>query len=92
MTSRMRGDLGSVARAAETLRDLGMPSDVIREVLGTDDLEVVRRHFELQRELLEERLHEQHRAFSRLERLLTDAIFERRPGTMCRSNRQARAS
>jgi hypothetical protein len=76
MITQIRGSRASIARVAEMLRDLEMPSDDIREVLETDDREVVRRHFELQRELLEERLDEQRWVLIRLERLLTEAIFE----------------
>jgi hypothetical protein len=72
---------------AETLRDLQMTSDDISAVIETDDREIVRRHLELQRELLEERLDEQRRALVRVERLLTAAIVERRYGTMCGSAR-----
>jgi hypothetical protein len=75
----------STTGAAEALRDLQMPWDVISAVLGTDDREVVRRYIELHRELLEEQLDEQRSALARLERLLIDAISERRHGTMCRS-------
>jgi hypothetical protein len=60
-----------------------MPSVGISAVLGTDDPEIVHRRIELQRELLEERLDVQRRALARLERLLIDAISERRRGTAC---------
>ena len=79
----MRGAPGSITWAAETLRDLRMPSDDLIAILRTDDPEVVHRHIELHRELLEERLDEQRRALVRLERILTDAILERRYGAMC---------
>lgn len=66
----------------EMLRDLKMPSDVISAVLWTDDLDVVHRKIELHRELLEEQLDEQRRALALVERLLIDAIVERRHGTI----------
>ena len=83
MIGRVQGAPGSITWAAETLRDLQMPSGAISAVLGTDDPDIVRRRIELYRELLEERLDEQRRALSRLERLLIDTISERRRGTAC---------
>src|SRR5206468_3340126 len=76
--------------AVETLRDLKMPSDDMIVILGTDDPEVVHRHLDLHRELLEERLDEQRQALVRLERILTDAILERRYGAMCGSGSTTR--
>jgi hypothetical protein len=87
----MRGDPVSIGWATETLRDLKLPSDDIIVILGTDDPEVVHRRIELHRELLEERLDEQLQELVHLERLLTDAIFERRHGGMCGSARHASA-
>jgi hypothetical protein len=52
-----------------------MPRDEISAVLGADNPELVRRHMELHRERLEERLAEQLRALAGLERLLVQAIF-----------------
>jgi hypothetical protein len=73
-----------IASAADTLRDLKMPADAVGAVLGTDDPEIVHRRIELHRELLEERLDEQRRALALLERLLIDAISERRHGSVSR--------
>jgi hypothetical protein len=65
----------AIAWAARTLRRYEMPPDEISAVLGADNPEIVRRYMELHRERLEERLAEQLRALTGLERLLVQAIF-----------------
>jgi len=65
--------------AVITLRHHDMPSEEIRAILGPDDPEIVRRYLELHGERLEEKLAEQRRTISCLERFLADAI-ERRKG------------
>jgi DNA-binding transcriptional MerR regulator len=58
-------------RAVVTLRRQRMPLPEIRAVLSADDPAVVRRHLELHRERLEERLAEQRALLTSLERALT---------------------
>ncbi len=55
-------------RAARTLRRQRMPLDEIRTLLTADDPEIVRRHLELHRERLEERLAAQVRTLASIER------------------------
>jgi hypothetical protein len=62
-----------------------MPVDEIRIVLTTRDRELVRRHLELHRERLEERLDDQRRKLAAVERLLGDMDKVRprsRPGVV----------
>jgi hypothetical protein len=54
-----------------------MPLPEIRAVLAADDPTIVRRHLELHRERLEERLAEQRVLLASLERALTGAIDAR---------------
>ena len=58
-------------RAVMTLRRQRMPLPEIRAVLSAEDPAVVRRHLELHRERLEERLAEQRALLASLERALT---------------------
>jgi hypothetical protein len=67
VTSVPRAD---VLRAGETLTKQGMPDDEVRVVLSARDPVVVRRHLELHRERLAERLAEDRAAVDRVERLL----------------------
>ena len=60
----LRGPLGG------TLVEQGMPVEEVRSVLDADDPAIVRRHLELHRERLAERLDDQLRAVDRLERCL----------------------
>lgn len=62
----------------QILRAQGMPAEEIEAVLAADDPAQVRRRLELHAERLQERLIEQLRALSRLERLLM-AGAEREP-------------
>ena len=66
-----------VAWATRTLRELAMPRAEIRAVLAAGDPGIVRRHIELHREWLEERLAEQRRTLARVERLLAREIATR---------------
>jgi hypothetical protein len=59
-----------VARAGDMLIEQGMPDEEVRAVLSARDPVVVRRHLELHRERLTERLAEQRAAVDRVERLL----------------------
>ncbi len=65
-----------MAWAARTLRDQGMPLEEIRAVLATPDPEIVRRSLSLHRERMEERLADQQRTLSSIERFLTEATLE----------------
>jgi hypothetical protein len=67
----------AIAWAARMLRRQGMPSNEVDAVLAVDDQQLVRRHMELHRERLEERLADQLRALAGLERLLIEAILAR---------------
>jgi hypothetical protein len=58
-------------RLAHDLRTSGMSRDAVRAVLAADDPAVARRHLELHREWLRERLEEQVRTLDRVERALT---------------------
>jgi glutamate/tyrosine decarboxylase-like PLP-dependent enzyme len=60
--------MGSPAWVTRTLRECAMPPQEIRAVLDAEDLETVRRHLELHREWLEERLAEHRRSLERVER------------------------
>jgi hypothetical protein len=64
-------DRGSRGWAETVLRDQGMPSDELRDVL-TADRELVRRHLELHLERLEERLATQRREVAAIEGILAD--------------------
>lgn len=55
-------------RVVRTLRSQRMPLQEIRALLTTDDPEIVRRHLELHRERLEERLTAQVRSLASIER------------------------
>ena len=68
----------AIAWVARVLWDHGMPSDEVRAVLEADDPVLVHRHLELHRERLAEKLADQQQALVRLDRLLSDAILERR--------------
>jgi hypothetical protein len=61
---------GDVARAVATLIEQGMPDDEVRAVLSAHDPTIVRRHLELHRERLAERLAEQRAAVDHAESLL----------------------
>lgn len=63
---------GSVALAIRLLRECEMSREDIRTVLAADDPETARRHIELHREWLGERLAAQARTLSRVERVLRD--------------------
>ena len=60
-----------------TLRRQEMPAEEIREILTTGDPEMVRRHLELHRERMQERLAEQQQTITSLERTLTEGLIER---------------
>lgn len=60
--------------AADVLRDQRMPRGEIRSVLDADDPELIRRRLELHAERLQERLVDQLRTLSDLERWLVEAI------------------
>jgi len=64
----------NVVWAAQVLRAQRMPAAEIGAVLETDDAEEIRRHLELHGERLQERLVDQLRTLSRVERLLTEAL------------------
>ena len=66
-----------LAWATRTLWECAMPQEEIRAVLAANDPEIVRRHIELHREWLEERLAEQRRTLARVERLLAREIATR---------------
>lgn len=65
------GRRGSIALAAEVLRNLGMRPAEIDEILESQDPRLVHRHLELHRERLEERLAEQRAMLAWTEALLT---------------------
>jgi DNA-binding transcriptional MerR regulator len=67
-----------------TLRRQGMPLPEIRAVLAAGDPAIVRRHLELHRERLEERLAEQRRALAAVESSLTQTIAVGGPGVRSR--------
>ena len=76
-THRAAADLigrDAIARAVRTLRRHGMPPEAIRAVLDADSPELIRRYLELHREWLEERLADELRALTDLERFLIQAI------------------
>ena len=62
---------------AATLVEQGMPVEEIGSLLSAEDPAIVRRHLELHRERLAERLDEQRRAVDRLERLLVEGAGDR---------------
>lgn len=66
-----------VGEAEATLAEQGMPADEIRTVLGADDPLIVRRHLELHRERLIERLDDERLALDRVERLLIGTVDQR---------------
>ncbi len=59
--------MAGALRVARTLRRQRMPLDEIRTLLTADDPEIVRRHLELHRERLEERLAAQVRTLASIE-------------------------
>ena len=63
-----------VELAAVTLRRQGMPTDEVRAVVRACDPEAVRRHLELHRERLGERLAEERRLAARLEETLVSRL------------------
>jgi hypothetical protein len=65
-------DSGSRSWAETVLRDQGMPPHELRDVLTTEDRELVRRHLQLHLERLEERLVTQRRRMAAIERILAD--------------------
>jgi hypothetical protein len=67
----------AVLQAAHVLLDHGMPPAEVHKVLMTEDPEIIRRHMELHRERLEERLEDQRLIVGRIEALLVDAIRRR---------------
>lgn len=68
--------------AAGVLRRQLMPADEVEAVLEAEDPEQIRRRLELHAERLQERLIEQLRILSRLERLLVDEIEREADGPM----------
>jgi hypothetical protein len=68
--AREEGKMQDIARM---LRRQGMPAKEIREILITNDGELIRRHLELHRERLDERLADERRAVADLERDLIEA-------------------
>jgi hypothetical protein len=70
----MRATCDRVDEAELTLAKQGMPPDEIRAVLGADDPRIVRRHLELHRERLEERLNAEQLAVDLVEQVLADQI------------------
>jgi DNA-binding transcriptional MerR regulator len=70
----------SVASAVRALRRQEMPLEEIEAVIAADDPGTLRRHLELHRERLEERLAEEQREVADVERFLTEAIIERQSG------------
>ena len=81
----------AIARAARTLRRHQMPPEEISAVLDSDDPELVRRYMELHREWLEERLADELRTLTGLERFLVQAIDSRGEGPDRRSGNDPRA-
>jgi DNA-binding transcriptional MerR regulator len=65
--------------AARMLWRQGMPPEEIREVLTTNDRELIRRYLGLHRERLDERLADQRRAVAELERRLIKAAVGPNP-------------
>lgn len=63
-------DRNLLAWASDTLLRQGMPACEFRSMLRADDFQTVRRHLELHRERLAERLSDHLRAVDRVERLL----------------------
>lgn len=57
--------------ATRTLLRQGMPADEARRIVGAGDPEIVRRHLELHRERLAERLADDLRTVERVARLLS---------------------
>ena len=66
----MRSTVDPVLAAETTLMEQGMPIGEVFELLRADDPTTIRRHLELHRERLFERLEEQRRAVDHVERLL----------------------
>ena len=63
--------------AAHELQRLGMPPTEIHTVLVTDDPEIIRRHMELHRERLQERIADEVATVGRIEASLSEAIRAR---------------
>jgi DNA-binding transcriptional MerR regulator len=76
----MRSTVDPVLAAETTLLEQGMPIDEVCELLRADDPTTVRRHLELHRERLVERLGEQRRAVDRVERVLVGGVGRARAG------------
>jgi DNA-binding transcriptional MerR regulator len=76
----MRAALEAVERVGAALLEQGMPVEEIRSVLDAEDPAVVRRHLELHRERLAERLEYRLRSVDRLERDLLDRADRQRAG------------
>ena len=74
----------TTVRTVVTLRRQGMPLPEIRALLAAGDPTIVRRHLELHRERLEERLAEQRRALADVESSLTRTIAVPGPGVRSR--------
>jgi len=68
----------AIAFAVRTLRRQQMPLEEISAVIDADDPELVRRHMELHREWLEERLADELRTLADVERFLIGALVSRR--------------
>jgi hypothetical protein len=68
-----------IVETVAALRALEMPAHEIRLVATADDPDVVRRHFELHRERLEERLASRIHSLDEIERELVTAARRRLP-------------
>ena len=68
----MRAAPEAVESVGGALLEQGMPVEEVRSILDADDPAVVRRHLELHRERLAERLEERLRTVDRMERLLLE--------------------
>jgi DNA-binding transcriptional MerR regulator len=76
--SRRAAREDSVTWAVRVLRDHGMPPAEVHSILAADDAETIRRHMELHRERLEERLVDQRSMAGVIEALLIEATGRRR--------------
>lgn len=70
-------DRNLMAWASDTLLRQGIPSYEFRSMLRADDFQTVRRHIELHRKRLAERLNDHLRAVDRVERLLAGMLDHR---------------
>jgi hypothetical protein len=66
------------------LLDQSMPPDDLRMVVTSDDPELIRRHLELHRERLEERLRTQRRRVDAIEQILSGEARSRQSATPAR--------